>query len=155
MARYILIIFFFGLFSCGTKQWNLNEAIAESKRVRQVIESDNSNVLFVQWQPNVPIDTSNYFDVILKRQHVEEQISVKLKRKSIGRLIAGDFGEGGANMLFEVNDFIKSVQLTLEVLEKNGIDDESIIGKRVLNPDNTWTYEVIFPSNNERSLKGF
>jgi hypothetical protein len=138
-----------------TKQWNLNEAIAETQRVREVAESDNPNVLFVQWQPNVPIDTTTYIYVILKRQRIEEQIGSKMKRESIGRLIAGDLGEGGANMLFEVSDFSKSVQLTLEVLDKNGIDDESVIGKREFNPDSSLTYKVIFPSNNERNLKGF
>lgn len=120
--------------------------------MREVTETSNTNILFVQWQPTSPIDTSNYIDVIFKRQSIEEQIGKKLERNSIGRWLAGDLSASGANMLFQVNDFEKSLKIALDVLESNGIRGETVVARRVLDSDGNWTYRIVFPNSNLRKF---
>lgn len=155
MPRYIPFLVILFAFGCvgETRQWNLNEAISESQRIQEVVESLQTDALFVQWQPNPPLDTSNYIDVVFKRQEVEKQIGASLKRRALGRHIAGEVGESGANMLFQVNDFEQSTKVVLEVLRENGIKDEVVIAQRHIDSKNNFTYEIIFRSDSSRQFK--
>ena len=100
-------------------------------------------VLFVQ------IDSSgfnNEFELLEKRQEIEEKLGRALEGKGLGEWIAGDLGPGGGNMLFTVKDIDKSMGLCLEVLRQNLLDEKVRIGRRVRIDKDDWFYEVIHPA---------
>jgi hypothetical protein len=100
-------------------------------------------VLFVQIDPS---GFTNEFELLEKRQEIEGKLGNALERKGLGEWIAGDFGPGGGNMLFTVQDIDESMSLCLEVLRQNELEEAVRIGRRVRIDKDDWFYEVIHPA---------
>ncbi len=98
-------------------------------------------IIFVQMQPK----NENDFQVLDLRHKVEEKIHKKLKSNGIGEWVAGDLGPGGANMLFEVTEWNKSIPIIMNVLNQEGLLKNSLIMKRLNTAKDDWNYEIIYP----------
>lgn len=98
--------------------------------------------LFVQIEPTVFKDEMQALNV---RQAIEQKIGVALRANGYGKWIAGDLGPGGVNMLFEVADMENAISTILDALSKTGLDEKTIIGRRVYTDTNDWFYEVVYP----------
>jgi len=101
-----------------------------------------NEVLFVQIRPTGFKDEMELLD---KRQEIEDKLSKALENKKLGEWFAGDLGPGGGNMLYTVTDIDKSLQIILDVLQRNKLDKNVLIGRRVLVEKDDWFYEVIYP----------
>lgn len=98
-------------------------------------------IIFVQMQPK----NENDLQVLDLRNSMEEKIHEKLNSNGLGEWVAGDLGPGGANMLFEVNDWDKSIKLIVEILNNENLLDVSLIMKRLNTAEDDWNYEIIYP----------
>jgi hypothetical protein len=103
---------------------------------------NGQNVLFVQIQPN---GFKNELEVLDKRQEIENDIDDALKSKNVGEWFAGDNGPGGGNMLFTITDTNQATKIVLDILSKNHLEKNTVIGKRVMTDKEDWFYEVIYP----------
>ena len=98
-------------------------------------------IIFVQMQPK----NENDLQVLDLRHSIEEKINEELINNRLGEWIAGDLGPGGANMLFEVTEWDKSIQLILNILNQEDLLDKSLIMKRLNTAEDDWNYEIIYP----------
>ena len=98
-------------------------------------------VIFVQMQPK----NENDLDVLDLRHSIEDKIHEKLNSNGVGEWIAGDLGPGGANMLFKVTEWKKSIQLIMDILNQENLLDKSLIMKRLNTAEDDWNYEIIYP----------
>lgn len=98
-------------------------------------------IIFVQMQPK----NENDLQVLDLRHSIEEKIHEKLNSNGLGDWIAGDLGPGGANMLFEVTEWEKSIQLIMDILNQESLLDKSLIMKRLNTAEDDWNYEIIYP----------
>jgi hypothetical protein len=98
-------------------------------------------IIFVQMQPK----NENDFQVLDLRHKMEEKIHEKLKSNGIGEWVAGDLGPGGANMLFEVTEWEKSIPMIIDILNQEGLLKNSLIMKRLNTAKDDWNYEIIYP----------
>ncbi len=98
-------------------------------------------IIFVQMQPK----NENDLQVLDLRHEIEEKIHEKLKSYGIGEWIAGDLGPGGANMLFEVTEWKKSIPIIMNILNQDGLLRNSLITKRLNTAKDDWNYEIIYP----------
>lgn len=98
-------------------------------------------VIFVQLQPK----NENDLQVLDLRHSMEEKIHEKLNNNELGKWIAGDLGPGGANMLFEVTEWEKSIELIMDILNQENLLDKSLVIKRLNTAEDDWNYEIIFP----------
>lgn len=103
-------------------------------------------VLFVQWQ--YPSTTTG-LQALEVRQDVETEIDNALQKGGAGQWFAGDLGPGGANMLFEVNNKEKALEIIQYILTKKGIHNETVIAERVYTAPDDWTHKVIYPKDYE------
>ncbi|WP_281764370.1 hypothetical protein [Neptunitalea lumnitzerae] len=87
----------------------------------------------------------NDLQVLDLRHSIEEKIHEKLNSNGLGEWIAGDLGPGGANMLFEVTEWEKSIQLIMDILNQESLLDKSLIMKRLNTAEDDWNYEIIYP----------
>ena len=104
-----------------------------------------SKVIFVQVQPK----NENDLQVLDLRNSIEKKIHKKLTNKKLGKWIAGDLGPGGANMLFDVNNWNKSFEVIIEILSNENLLEKSLILKRLNTAEDDWNYEIIYPINFE------
>lgn len=79
------------------------------------------------------------------RQTIEPKIIDTLESKGLGKWDAGDFGAGGINMLFEVNDVERAIPLIHQVLSNYKLDSHTVIGRRIYTSADDWFYEVLYP----------
>ncbi len=122
------------------KQINIIKSDLKNRNYRE--EFDNYNkILFVQMQPRF----DNDLEVLNLRQTIEEKINQKLSNQKLGEWVAGDIGPGGANMLFEVKDWNKSIMLVMESLNNEGLLEKCLIMKRLNIARDDWNYEIVFP----------
>ena len=98
-------------------------------------------IIFVQMQPK----NENDFQVLDLRHKMEEKIHEELKSNGIGEWVAGDLGPGGANMLFEVTEWKKSIPMIMNILNQEGLLKNSLIMKRLNTAKDDWNYEIIYP----------
>ncbi|MEZ4803010.1 MAG: hypothetical protein R2797_09580 [Gelidibacter sp.] len=98
-------------------------------------------IIFVQMQPK----NENDLQVLDLRHSMEEKIHKKLNSNGLGEWIAGDLGPGGANMLFKVTEWEKSIQLIMDILNQENLLDKSLIMKRLNTAEDDWNYEIIYP----------
>jgi len=98
-------------------------------------------IIFVQMQPK----NENDIQVLDLRNSMEEKIHEKLNSNGLGEWIAGDLGPGGANMLFKVTEWEKSIQLIMDLLNQENLLDKSLIMKRLNTAEDDWNYEIIYP----------
>ncbi len=98
-------------------------------------------IIFVQMQPK----NENDLQVLDLRHSMEEKIHVQLDNSGLGKWIAGDLGPGGANMLFEVTEWEKSIHLIMQILNQEDLLDKSLIIKRLNTAEDDWNYEIIYP----------
>lgn len=98
-------------------------------------------IIFVQMQPK----NENDLQVLDLRHEIEEKIHEKLKSYGIGEWIAGDLGPSGANMLFEVTEWKKSIPIIMNILNQDGLLRNSLITKRLNTAKDDWNYEIIYP----------
>lgn len=103
----------------------------------------SNEVLFVQIQPTGFKDEMRLLD---KRQEIEDKLNKALENKKLGEWFAGNLGPGGGNMLYTVTDIDKSLQIILDVLQRNKLDKNVLIGRRVLVDKDDWFYVVIYPT---------
>ncbi|HEX2628122.1 MAG TPA: hypothetical protein VHM26_03900 [Chitinophagaceae bacterium] len=99
-------------------------------------------VLFVQVQPEA---FESEIDALTKRGPIEMNISDQLKAQGSGQWIAGDIGPGGANMLFDVTDWEKGMDIIMKVLKEQKLETKTVIARRLIISDEDWFYEVIYP----------
>ena len=78
------------------------------------------------------------------RQKIEGQIDEKLQINNLGEWFAGDLG-AGANMLFFIDDWDKSMGTVIEVLRKENLLDHVLIAKRIMTSAEDWSYEIVYP----------
>ncbi len=102
----------------------------------------SQDVLFVQIQPE---GFKNETQLLNKRQKIEAKIDRALGSKNLGEWFAGDIGPGGANMLYTVSGIDASMQVILGVLSQNNLNNNVLIGRRVMTNADDWFYEVIYP----------
>ncbi|GFZ78502.1 hypothetical protein GCM10011531_05080 [Aquaticitalea lipolytica] len=98
-------------------------------------------IIFVQMQPK----NENDFQVLDLLHSMEEKIHEELNSNGLGEWAAGDLGPGGANMLFKVTEWEKSVQLIMGILNQENLLDKSLIMKRLNTAEDDWNYEIIYP----------
>ena len=98
-------------------------------------------VIFVQMQPK----NENDLEVLDLRHSMEEKIHEKLNSNGLGEWIAGDLGPGGANMLFKVTEWKKSIPMIMNILNQEGLLKNSLIMKRLNTAEDDWNYEIIYP----------
>ena len=98
-------------------------------------------IIFVQMQPK----NENDLQVLDLRHEIEEKIHEKLKSIGIGEWIAGDLGPGGANMLFEVTEWKKSIPIIMNILNQDGLLRNTLLMKRLNTAKDDWNYEIIYP----------
>lgn len=98
--------------------------------------------LFVQVGPSAFKDE---MDALGKRQRIEQKIDKDLHSKNAGSWVGGDLGPGGANMLFEVQNTDQAKAIIGAILVKEGLNRETIIGRRIYTAKDDWFYEVIYP----------
>ena len=103
------------------------------------------NVMFVQLKPK----SENALEALDLRHSVESEIENLLSINGLGEWIAGDLGPGGANMLFEIDDWDNSFQLIIGFLNSKGFINNCLITKRLYTADNDWNYEIVYPINYE------
>lgn len=102
-------------------------------------------IIFVQMYPR----NENDFHILDLRHKMEEMIHEKLKSHGLGEWIAGDLGPGGANMLFEVTEWKKSIRIIMNILNQEGLLKNSLILKRLNTAKDDWNYEIIYPIDYE------
>jgi hypothetical protein len=102
-----------------------------------------NEILFVQIQPT---GFKDEMQLLSNRQEIETITSKALQDNKLGEWFAGDLGPGGGNILYQVSNIDKSIQIILNVLQKNGVEKNVIIGRRVLIDKDDWFYEVIYPT---------
>ncbi|GLB48738.1 hypothetical protein Y10_11060 [Neptunitalea sp. Y10] len=119
------------------------DSIKSSLKIKGYRKSfDNiGKIIFVQMQPK----NENDLQVLDLRHSIEEKIHEKLNSNGLGEWIAGDLGPGGANMLFEVTEWEKSIQLIMDILNQESLLDKSLIMKRLNTAEDDWNYEIIYP----------
>lgn len=98
-------------------------------------------IIFVQMQ----LKNENDLQVLDLRHSMENKIHVRLNNNGLGEWIAGDLGPGGANMLFEVTEWEKSIELIMAILNQENLLDKSLIMKRLNTAEDDWNYEIIYP----------
>jgi hypothetical protein len=128
-----------------------NKIILESKidSIKTELKAENyreyfdniSKVIFVQIQPK----SENDLKVLDLRHSIEGKIHKELTNKKLGEWIAGDLGPGGANMLFDVNNWNKSFEIIMKVLSNENLLEKSLILKRLNTAEDDWNYEIIYP----------
>jgi hypothetical protein len=101
-------------------------------------------ILFVQMQYPA---FKNEMEALDKCGEIELKLDKALKLIGLGHWIAGDIGPGGANMLFEVSNIDNAISTILELLAKEGLDNKSVIGRRINEDSENWFYEVVYPIN--------
>ena len=89
----------------------------------------------------------NEFEILNKRQEIEDEISEELQNENLGEWFAGDIGPGGGNMLYTVSNINEAMETTLQVIAKNNLSKNVVIGKRIMISNGDWFYEVIYPEN--------
>ncbi|KAB1158822.1 hypothetical protein F7018_06870 [Tenacibaculum aiptasiae] len=102
---------------------------------------DIGKIIFVQMRPK----NKNDFHVLDLRHKMEEKIHEELKSNGIGKWVAGDLGPGGANMLFEVTEWEKSIPMIINILNQENLLKNSLITKRLNTAKDDWNYEIIYP----------
>jgi hypothetical protein len=102
----------------------------------------DKKVLFIQIQPN---SFTNEMDILNKRQEIETKLTNILEANKLGEWFAGDLGPGGGNILFFVSDINKSLQVVLNFISKNDLENNVLIGRRIMTDKDNWFYEVIYP----------
>ena len=100
-----------------------------------------SKVIFVQIQPK----SENDLKVLDLRHSIEGKIHQELNSNKLGEWIAGDLGPGGANMLFDVNNWNKSFEIIMKVLNNENLLEKSLILKRLNTAEDDWNYDIIYP----------
>ncbi len=99
------------------------------------------DVLFVQLQ----LSGKDTMELLELRHQTEVEIDRRLSANGMGRFIAGDLGPGGANMLFETDDWATAFQLIMERLNEAGLASDCLVAKRVYTADEDWSYDVVYP----------
>ena len=132
------------LFSCKTKQWNLNTHIEERQNLTKASDTPKPEVLFVQWQYPSNLDS---LQVVEKREEIENRIGKALKKQSLGRWITGDLGPGVANMLFEVKVTKQSLDIILQIFKEYNLEDQLVIVQRAYRSSTDWNYKIIYPKD--------
>ena len=112
-----------------------------AKGFKHQLEDDNKDVLFVQLQ----LSGKDTMELLELRHQTEGEINRRLSVSSMGRFIAGDLGPGGANMLFETEDWVAALQLILEQLNGEGLAGDCLIAKRVYTAEDDWAYDIVYP----------
>lgn len=100
-------------------------------------------VLFVQIQPTGFQDEMQLLDT---RQEIEGKLVKAIENNNLGEWLASDLGPGGGNILLTVRDAERAFGVVLLVLQQNELDQNVVIGRRVLIADRDWFYEVIYPT---------
>jgi hypothetical protein len=79
------------------------------------------------------------------RQEIEPNLKDTLESNGFGTWVAGDFGAGGINMLFEVNNVERAIPVIHQVLLHYKLAGHAVIGRRIYTSANDWYYEVLYP----------
>jgi hypothetical protein len=82
-----------------------------------------------------------------KREAILDNIEKDLQVQGHGEWIGCDVGNGGLNMLFEVEEIEKAIPIILEVVSEAGFAEKTTIGRRINTVKDDWFYEVIYPLN--------
>ena len=112
----------------------------KAKGFKEQLE-DKKDVLFVQLQ----VSGKGTLPLLELRHQLEIKIHNHLSAHGMGRFIAGDLGPGGANMLFEVEDWPAAFQWILGQLQAEALADACLIAKRIYTADEDWSYDVVYP----------
>ena len=102
---------------------------------------DKADVLFVQLQ----LSGKDTMELLELRHQTEVEIDRRLSANGMGRFIAGDLGPGGANMLFETDDWATAFQLIIERLNEAGLASNCLIAKRIYTSEDNWAYDLVYP----------
>ena len=95
---------------------------------------------------NLPstMDNLDVLGFLNLRQKIEDQIDEQLQTKNLGEWFAGDLG-AGANMLFFIDDWEKSMRTVIEILREENLLDHVLIAKRIMTSAEDWSYEIVYP----------
>ena len=105
---------------------------------------EEREVMFIQIVPDSTMDNLDALGFLNLRQKIEGQIDEKLQINNLGEWFAGDLG-AGANMLFFIDDWDKSMGTVIEVLRKENLLDHVLIAKRIMTSAEDWSYEIVYP----------
>jgi hypothetical protein len=104
--------------------------------------------LFVQLGPGKEGQEESIFNVIARlreRHSPEEEIGEELEQQRLGTWSAGDLGEGGMNMLYEVTSVDTALPVIMRVIQKHQLQGRTRIARRLMTTADDWRYEVIYP----------
>lgn len=131
--KQLLLLFQFSiyLFSCGTKQWNLNKSIGW--------DSDNNfSCLLVTFDSSVSLNKAEIEDV-------DKKVLAALEQKGQGEITEQD-SVSGIRPVYVVSKNYKSALKTIsEVLKNEGMQDKCKVAKRTYTSFDKWTDKVVFP----------
>ena len=131
-------------------QWGNSDGVLDSLRIQFKSDGfaekilDERDVLFIQIVPDSTMGNFNVLRFLNLRQDIERKIDDRLQNKKLGKWFAGDMG-AGANMLFYVDDWNKSIEVVKELLKEEQLLDHVLIAKRIMTTKEDWNYEVVFP----------
>ncbi|MDR6240080.1 hypothetical protein [Aureibacter tunicatorum] len=107
-------------------------------------EFDNEEkVMFIQLQ----ISTNSLESAYEFREQIGERLVGFIEYQNLGSWMAEDFGAGGLNCLFVVNDWDKAQRDIIRFLNGEKLLDKVLIAKRLYVSDENWQYEVVYPAN--------
>lgn len=105
---------------------------------------EDRDVMFIQIVPDSTMDNLDVLGFLNLRQNIEGKIDEKLQIEGLGEWFAGDLG-AGANMLFFVDDWDRSMATVVEILREEKLLDHVLITKRIMTSAEDWSYEIVYP----------
>ena len=124
----------------------INQKVNElSEQGYQKVKFDDSVVLFVQIHPPKN-KTNNLLDVFDKYEELQEIFDKPIYERHIGYFATSDLG-AGVNLLYNIWDEKKGVDVIMEVINSNQLAEQTIIAKRIYKTEQDWDYQIIYPKN--------
>lgn len=95
------------------------------------------NIMRVKLLPN----NYNFLEVLSLRHEMEEEIDSIFHEERTGSWFAGDSG----NMLFEISNWDKSLDIVIKVATNRNINDQILIARSVYISEDNWNYDIVYP----------
>ena len=122
----------------------INQKVNElNEQGYQKIKFDDLVTLFVQIH-SPKNKTDKLLDVFDKYHELQEIFDKPIYERHIGQFVASDLG-AGFNLLYNVWDEKKGIDVIMEVINSNQLAEQTIIAKRVYKTEQSWDYQVIYP----------